>query len=151
LLSDDDLFNFFSEQIDVHSAEICQGLDQKQLLTILRSSTILNCKSGETICYKTDSDKSLYILINGKISVEEKDKGLLHMEINAGQIFGEINFIKRSRRAYDAVAISDVQILVIHGSFVKRAKTKHPQLIKKVLDNVNGIIKQRAPKYHLKL
>jgi len=147
LIDHEALLECFTNKIDRNTVKPFNSLNDQALVFLLSTGTILNCKKGETICYKTDSDSSLYILLKGSVSIGQNESDISFLEIGPGEFFGEVNYVHRKRRQYDARALSNCQVLVIHHSVVKSAPAQYANLFKILNQHILELIQKRQNIY----
>jgi CRP/FNR family cyclic AMP-dependent transcriptional regulator len=81
-------------------------------------------KAGETIFRKGDRADLLYMIVSGRVRLPEIDR-----QLSSGDLFGEIAlFSLERRRTQTAIATTDVDLLWINDSALKRLCERNPGL-----------------------
>jgi CRP/FNR family cyclic AMP-dependent transcriptional regulator len=81
-------------------------------------------EAGETIFRKGDRADLLYMIVSGQVRLPEIDR-----QLSSGELFGEIAlFSLERRRTQTAIATTDVDLLWINDSALKRLCERNPGL-----------------------
>ena len=101
--------------------QIAEGLLSDELDDVILCCDVLEFKDGESIIKEHSLSSSLYILEDGKVSVQIEvsldDKESLEeiAVLEAGDVFGEIAFLEEWRRSACVIAIGDITVLKLDG------------------------------------
>ena len=89
-----------------------QFLDKKDIAWMVPLSKIKEYDAGEFIINEGESDKSIYFLLSGKVSVL-KNEVALSMLCRLGDVFGLMALIENQERAVSVRAISETLCLKV--------------------------------------
>ena len=85
--------------------------EEKELIAGLKSS-IKGFANGEHIIRQGDTDRTVYLLITGKVNITRKEKSSVVINsLKAGDVFGEIAFFCQRSRSTNVVANGNVMAL----------------------------------------
>ena len=71
-------------------------------------------RAGQPIYYENDPGGSLYFILKGEVTIELSGRQI--RTYGPGESFGEVAFIDESIRTGSARALTDVELVVLHGS-----------------------------------
>ncbi|SHK39545.1 Cyclic nucleotide-binding domain-containing protein [Desulfatibacillum alkenivorans DSM 16219] len=100
---------------------IAQGLSSDELDEVILCCDVLEFKDGDPIIKEHSINSSLYILEEGRVSVqievcrEEKESMEEIAILDSGDVFGEIAFLEEWRRSACVMAVGDVSVLKLDG------------------------------------
>lgn len=126
---DIDLFNSFSE-------------DERNYLA--KFSKTLFFKSSETIVFTGDTNRSMYIIAEGVVSVQtklENGKMLEVASLGAGNFFGEMALLTGAARTVDIVALTDTKLIEITKENFDPLLEAHQDIFK-LVDKVSNTRKK---------
>lgn len=87
----------------------------------------------------------MFVILSGAVDVRSdganKDTSLA--KFGKGEIFGEMAFLGHTTRSADVVALSDIEVLVLTQTFVRKAMTVMPETASKILLNLSLILCER--------
>lgn len=111
---------------------------------------------GETIFYQNDPSNSLFVVQAGrveisKISGDEGDEYSTLVELNEGNIFGEISFLTESDRSANAVAATHVVLYRMSRKNFDTIVDEHPKLGCKVYHAILRVLAYRLKRTDSKL
>lgn len=69
--------------------------------------------AGETIIQKDTHGDVVYVVVDGRVSMHQKAPGVSSVELDVGSLFGELALITGWPRAFDVIAKTDVDLMVI--------------------------------------
>ncbi|MCP3672702.1 MAG: cyclic nucleotide-binding domain-containing protein [Gammaproteobacteria bacterium] len=98
---------------------LTKGLTQTEIEQLLTICEDLTYKSGECIIKEDATNRDLYIIYDGLLTIEvdtggkKSSQGVKIGTIRGAGIVGELSFIDGRRRSADVVAKNDVQLLHI--------------------------------------
>ena len=76
-------------------------------------------KKGEYIIQEGDEDHSFYILLSGIVSVEKNELSIDHLQ--AGDCFGEMGYLTKTKRTASVRSSSDVSLIQVNAATLDRA------------------------------
>ena len=90
---------------------------------------------GEIIFFEGDSADCAFLIESGKVEIYRETDGTHHplAILNAGEIFGEMGILDKSKRVAAAKALSDVQVSVIHKEQIYERLEASDPIIKLVV------------------
>jgi len=93
---------------------------EKEYLSTLNNH-ILSCQPNHVIVRQGDIDTLLFILIKGRVRIFKSERPIIVLAYRmAGDIFGEISYLKKTVRSANAAADTDCIYLTISGIMFKR-------------------------------
>jgi CRP-like cAMP-binding protein len=117
----------------------------EELIAAFRSRPPQTFPAGRLIMKEGDAGVSMYIVINGRVSVSIK--GTVVERVGPGGIFGEMALVDHASRSATAVAETESQLLTINRSdFLNLVKTKPGfaiSLLKTVADRLRNMSQTR--------
>jgi CRP-like cAMP-binding protein len=94
-----------------------------------------NYTAGDTIFAQGDLGTDMYIIQEGEVDIikhiNNESHHLSHLE--RGDFFGEMALLENAPRTADAVAKSDVKVLVINGSRFDEMLRKNPEIAVRII------------------
>lgn len=130
---------------------VFSGLSDDELQEILSCSQEEVFKNEDIIQEDSTATSILYVLLEGRVSVEfelwppdmaDQDRAQLAI-LRAGDLFGEIAFLKGKRRSANVKAIDETRVLQIDGEKLNEIFKKSPQIGYTVMRNIALILAQR--------
>ncbi|MBF0274824.1 MAG: MMPL family transporter [Nitrospinae bacterium] len=101
---------------------------------------------GELLIKQGTVGRSMFLILEGKVEVtlEEgiKNKVVLS-ELSAGQVFGEIGFVKETKRTANIRALTPVSVLKFDYERLKEDLKFFPFIVSKINFNICGILGER--------
>jgi SulP family sulfate permease len=157
----DSALEWAEEHLLVHSCKIsdpcsAQGLEQMDItagfsseeLEVLKGSLVSErYKKGERIICEGDTDRDLYILMKGVVSIKtqlqdsQRIKRLL--TYSPGVIFGEFSFLDGIPRSADVWADENSELLRLRLSEFERLSKENPNVATKLVVNLARELSQR--------
>ncbi len=101
--------------------QIAAELSSDELDDVILCCDVLSLKKGEAIIREHALTSSLYILEEGRVSVqmevEYEDHSCMDelAILEAGDVFGEMAFLEKWRRSAQVVALEDIVVLKLDG------------------------------------
>lgn len=111
---------------------------------------------GETIFYENDPSECLYIIQVGsveisKISDQEGEEYVPLVELDEGNIFGELSFLTDSPRSASAVASTHLVVYELNKEDFANIVENHPELACQVYDAILNVLAYRLRRTDKKL
>ncbi|MEZ5403212.1 MAG: cyclic nucleotide-binding domain-containing protein [Bryobacteraceae bacterium] len=94
-------------------------LDDRDLEWLVKNGEAQFIKSGTTLIQEGGSIDSLYVLLDGKLSVTI-GRGVEVASLLSGEIVGEMSFVDSRPPSASVVAIQDCQVLTVPRASLKR-------------------------------
>ncbi|MBI9082586.1 MAG: cyclic nucleotide-binding domain-containing protein [Desulfobacterales bacterium] len=142
----------------VQSFDIFNGLGAGELETILACGEQVHIGREKIVFEESSRETDIYILLNGRVSVElgyayEADQHPHNLELalfRQGEVFGEIAFLRRSRRSARVTAIDDIEVLKLDGNRLLSRFEQDPSLGYRMMRNLACILAGRLETISLK-
>lgn len=131
---------------------VFSGLSDDELQEILSCCREEVFKNEDIIQEDSTATSDLYVLLEGRVSVEfemlplemdEQDRAQLAI-LRPGDIFGEIAFLKGKRRSANVKAIDETRVLQIDGKRLNEIFEKSPHIGYAFMRNMALILAQRV-------
>jgi len=157
----DSALEWAEEHLLVHSCQIsdpcsAQGLEQMDItagftpeeLEIFKGSLSHEIyKKGERIIFESDTDRDLFILTKGVVSIKTqlKDSNRIKrlLTYSPGVIFGEFSFLDGNPRSADVWADEYSEVLRLRLSEFERLSKENPEITTKLVVNLARELSQR--------
>ena len=148
--------NFFkspTEKVDLQqsllSIPIFSRLSKKELGMLINIIHNRNYVSGEYVFYQGDPGLGLYIIRDGKVTVQRKNEENQTVSLAAftkGDFFGELALIDGEKRSASSVSESDTRLAVIFKPDLDEFIDNYPKSGIKILRGISEIIATRLRK-----
>ena len=115
--------------------EIFSILSEIQILQVVDMSSVHRYGEGEIIVAEGATGDSLFMLINGKVSVRkttDKSIDLVVAELSRGDIFGEMTLFTGSPRSATVRSPSEVEVLEVHRPIMAELIEKERILLERL-------------------
>ena len=128
------------EQLQTHTINLLKGnelfssLSHSQLLNIFKTSAAHTYGDGEIIVAEGDSGESLFMLINGQVSIRKYNTvtgDISVAELKSGEIFGEMTLFIGSPRSATARSSTAVEVLEVHRDAIADLMEQEPVLLER--------------------
>ena len=124
---------------DVQALQRCalfSDLDEEDRRLLALRSHRRQFRAGETVCRFGDPGQSLMAIITGTIWISRptpKGKVVILADLPAGEIIGEMAVLDGGERSADAVALTNVELLVLDRREFLPFLEEHPRLCLRLL------------------
>jgi predicted RND superfamily exporter protein len=100
---------------------------------------------GEKLVEQGTTGRSMYMILEGEADVIRTDNGAERKlaTLEAGQIFGEIGYIRATERTADVVANSHVSLLCFDYARMQKDLKYFPNIVAQLNFNISGILGER--------
>jgi signal transduction histidine kinase len=121
------------------------GLAGNEVREILDAGTVLRAQPGETIVKEGDAGKDLFLILSGAVAVRRyvNDEPRDLVELQAGEIFGEVAFLGGFPRTADIVAVLPSEIFSLSREAYLRVSDAAPAAAFGILLNISLALCQR--------
>ncbi len=92
---------------------------QPEIWEIMRAGSWKTCKAGDVVVQEGELDDSFFVIVSGDATVH-KGKTLLGT-LNAGDCFGEMGYLNKTKRTATVRAKSEVSLLRVNATLMERA------------------------------
>lgn len=125
----------------IDRVQVFHGMSGEELLQLLEAAEKCTFGSGETIVREGSTGAWLYVIIDGKVSVQKSAGGLPTelAELQAGDSFGEMSLIDQDLRSASVIAETPCVLLRLS----EQACQKHPTGSAKIYRNIAHVLSRR--------
>jgi CRP-like cAMP-binding protein len=106
------------------------GISQPQLDRVMSAVRRRSYRRGELIHHEDDIAGDCFVVMRGQIKhrlTAFDGRQLTHKFTSAGNFFGTLSVLDHKRRAGDAVAVTDCELLVMDGDLIAELRRTHPR------------------------
>jgi CRP-like cAMP-binding protein len=102
--------------------ELFSSLSEDEHARVLAGARRLTFAAGETILAEGASANAIYVLRYGRAHVERKHQGraVAFAQLRAGEVFGEISFLQRSRASGSVIADAKAEVEVLDRALIEQ-------------------------------
>jgi CRP-like cAMP-binding protein len=102
--------------------ELFSSLSEDEHARLLAGARRLTFAAGETILAEGASAKAIYVLRSGRAHVERAHlgHGIALAKLGAGEVFGEISFLQRSRASGSVIADGKAEVEVLDRALIEQ-------------------------------
>ena len=126
------------------SIPLLKGLTNQDAKRVIAVGTVLTCSADEALICQGELGNEMFILLSGAIEVRAGDeKGRPIAQFNCGDIFGEVAFLSEVKRSATVVALSDIKVLVVTQSMLRKLMKTMPEIACKVQFNLSLVLCER--------
>ena len=111
-----------SQETQFRGQDLFQHLRPDQVNTLSEAAEGVSLKAGETVYRRGDPNDSLYIVIQGRVSLtmpESEDVRLLIDEVGKGEMFGYGACLQLEKYSLTAKCLEDTKLLKISAETLK--------------------------------
>ncbi|MFC5301068.1 cyclic nucleotide-binding domain-containing protein [Azospira restricta] len=125
----------------IDRVRVFHGMSGEELLQLLESAEKCTFGGGETIVREGSTGAWLYVIIDGRVSVQKSAGGLPTelAELQAGDSFGEMSLVDQEARS--ATVIAETPCVLLRLS--EKACQKHPGGSAKIYRNIACVLSRR--------
>jgi len=102
----------------VKQLDFFQGFPDAEVWEIVRAGNWQDYSNSEEIIVEGELDDSFYIIVHGNVSVRKTGKDLL--TLYAGDCFGEMGYLAKTKRTATIVAHGDTSILKVNSTVISQ-------------------------------
>ena len=106
----------------VRQLDFFQGFPDTELQEIMQTGTWQEYGKDEGIIIEGEMDDCFYVIISGEVSVEKYD-GVIST-ISAGDCFGEMGYLTKTKRTATIKSVSDTVLLKINSALISEVSLK---------------------------
>lgn len=122
-----------------------EGMRPWQAKKIILSANLESFEPGEFLVRQGELGDTMYVVIDGEVEVrrgQDPQKTLI-ATLSAGDLFGEIALVSRSRRTADVVAVSPTRVLALDWDSLLSLHRFAPYLSSRIFLNLSRILGER--------
>jgi CRP-like cAMP-binding protein len=129
----------------LEKSALFQGMSQYQIRKAILISELHEIAGGQRIIEQGAMDRSMYLVLSGELEVVRRDGATERRvaTLRAGDVFGEIGFIRATRRTADVRALGPVSVLRFDHEKLQKDLIFFPNIMAKLNFNISGILGQR--------
>jgi predicted RND superfamily exporter protein len=129
----------------LESSPLFHGMTSYQMRKTILISELREHHDGDRVIEQGTMDRSMYLVVSGSIEVVRRDPdGERRLAtLGPGQVFGEIGFVRATRRTADVRAIGEVSLLRFDHARLEKDLALFPSIMAKLNFNISGILGQR--------
>jgi len=126
-----------------------KGLSRTQVHYILLAGSLTKVETGEVLFHKGDPSSSMYAIISGTVDVfdpvrddepgHDLESRVLINRLKAGEVLGEMGFLRAAPRSATVIATAPVELLKINWKMIRRLQWLYPPTAHKFFLNLMGI------------
>ncbi len=124
--------------------EIFEGLSVSELAAVASVTEELNCPPGEIVIKEGSSGETMYLIIDGEVSVIkdlDKENELELDRIRAGDYFGEMALFENVVRSASIRTEQESRFLVLHKQEFNEIVREYPQIALEICKVLGGRIR----------
>jgi CRP-like cAMP-binding protein len=125
------MFTILEKTILLKTVDLFQDIPGELLSQISQISSTKNYEQGEVIFKEGDSGDSMFIVINGEVSIKKKEKIIAKLE--KGASLGEMALLDNEPRSADAVADKDSVLLKINQDVFYELMEGNADIMKQIV------------------
>ena len=126
-----------------------KGLSRTQVHYILMAGSLRKIEAGEILFHRGEPSDSMYTIISGTMDVfdplgddasgQEIGSRILINQLKAGDLLGEMGFLRSVPRSASVIATEPAELLKINWKMIKRLQWLYPPTAHKFFLNLMGI------------
>ena len=112
-------------------------LSETSLLSLARECRIRHVDKGELLFFQSDPSESVYIVLEGSISIilnSPDGREMVINEMHSGDLFGELGILTKKTRSTSAIAHTKSKLFLIPGQSFLKIVESEPQLAFRILE-----------------
>jgi voltage-gated potassium channel len=98
------------------------------VMKILRAQKV---DQGTVIARRGEAAHSMYLIVDGEVEIKLRHK---HVHLGAGDFFGEVAALRRSRRSATVVALRPTRLLALDAADLHSLMDREPQISTRIWD-----------------
>jgi preprotein translocase subunit SecF len=130
-----------------------KGLSRTQIHYVIMAGSLSKIDAGEILFQKGDLSDSMYVIISGSVDIvdpvtdpetgENLGEPIQINQLKAGDVLGEVGFLRSAPRSATATATQPVELLKINRKMIKRLQWLYPPTAHKFFFNLMTLICDR--------
>ena len=143
------MFTILEKTILLKTVDLFQDIPGELLSQVSQISKAKNYDNGETIFKDGDIGYSMFIVLEGKISITKGDKEIALLE--KGASLGEMALLDNENRSANAIAKEDSILLKINQDVFYELMESNADIMKQIIKLLTGRIRTANTKLELNL
>ena len=131
---------------DLTALKIFHGLEEQDAASICESLQTLEFSSEDTILHEGDSVQALWIILQGQCNVSRscsETRTRILATLKAGDVFGEMSFVRTAPHSASIVAVSDVKVCSYQRSDFLALVSRRPGAAWQISSNIAAVLAER--------
>jgi predicted RND superfamily exporter protein len=130
------------DQTVLETSPLFEDMSNYERRKAILISEIHEFEAGEKLVTQGDVGRNMYMILDGEAHVERRDddKTRLLAELKAGQVFGEVGYIRAIERTADVVAVTPVTALNFEYDRMQKDLKFFPNIVAKLNFNISSIL-----------
>lgn len=127
------------------ASPLFQGMSELQIRKTILISDLVEVAAGHCLITQGSIDRCMYVVVNGRFEVVRREGGSERRRavVSAGDVIGEIGFVRETRRIADVRALETASALRFDYARLKKDLAYFPYLMNQLSFNISGILGQR--------
>ncbi len=121
------------------------GLDAGEIAEVIRLLSAQTVEAGATIVRRGEAGQSMYFIASGEVEIELPER---RVRLAAGQFFGEIAVLRRTRRSATVTAVIRTSLLILDGNDLHDLIARNPRLAERVRGVADKRLKENVVGSH---
>lgn len=142
-----DMLTLNLQQPVIQDSPLFQNLKRWQIKKIVLLGKVRHARSGESIVQYGEQGHSMYLLLEGCVTIEAKNEQtgelILVNSLDPGDVFGELALINPGPRSANIHAIGDTMYLELDWKSMERIRRIYPRIAAYLYRNLAHILGQR--------
>jgi voltage-gated potassium channel len=106
-------------------------LSATQIADVMKLLRAQKVDKGTTIARRGEPAHSMYLIVDGEVEIRLRHR---HVQLGAGDFFGEVAALRRSRRSATVVALQTTRLLALDASDLHGLMDREPQIATRIWD-----------------
>lgn len=129
----------------LEKSPLFQGMSNYQIRKAILISELNEFEEGDLLVEQGTVGRSMYLILSGQVDIVRRSNGKTKSVaiLNAGQIFGEIGYIRETQRTADVRALTRVEALKFDYLRLKKDLKFFPHIVANLNFNISCILGER--------
>ena len=131
--------------LGLRGIKLFEGLDTFSLEEIARQCKWRRYKRKDRVISRTDTDRSVYLVIAGTVRVTvltESGRGMTFRDISAGEVFGELSALDDRARSADVTAVADSVLASMSPETFQDILSRHPNVRQRLFRALSAAVRE---------
>jgi voltage-gated potassium channel len=106
-------------------------LSATQIADVMKILRAQKVEKGAVIARRGEPAHSMYLIVDGEVEIRLRNR---HVQLGAGDFFGEIAALRRSRRSATVQALTPTRLLALDASDLHSLMDREPQIASRIWD-----------------
>ncbi len=142
------LYQIVAMKVDkavLERSQLFAGMSNYQRRKAILISEFREFEEGELLVRQGDIGRNMYMILDGSAEVVRRDEGNERVlaQLEAGQIFGEVGYIRATERTADVRAIGKVSALRFDYERMQKDLKFFPNIVAQLNFNISAILGER--------